>query len=34
VMGRTLRVEYPGAFYPVINRDNSGDDIFKSLIFT
>jgi hypothetical protein len=26
-----LRVEYPGAFYHVINRGNAGDDIFKSL---
>jgi hypothetical protein len=33
-MARALRIEYPGAFYHVINRDNTGDDIFKSLIFT
>ena len=30
-MARSLRVEYPGAFYHVINRGNAGDDIFKSL---
>jgi REP element-mobilizing transposase RayT len=30
-MARALRVEYPGAFYHVINRGNAGDDIFKSL---
>jgi hypothetical protein len=33
-MARDLRVEYPGAFYHVINRGNAGDDTFKSLIFT
>ena len=33
-MARALRVEYPGAFYHIINRGNAGDDIFKSLIFT
>jgi hypothetical protein len=27
-MARALRVEYPGAFYHVINRGNAGDDIF------
>jgi len=27
-MARALRIEYPGAFYHVINRDNAGDDIF------
>ena len=30
-MARPLRVEYPGAFYHVINRGNAGGDIFKSL---
>ena len=30
-MARALRIEYPGAFYHVINRGNAGDDIFKSL---
>jgi hypothetical protein len=30
-MAHALRVEYPGAFYHVINRGNAGDDIFKSL---
>lgn len=30
-MTRPLRVEYPGAFYHVINRGNAGGDIFKSL---
>ena len=29
-MARPLRVEYPGAFYHVINRGNAGEDIFKS----
>jgi len=29
-MSRPLRIEYPGAFYHVINRGNAGDDIFKS----
>jgi hypothetical protein len=33
-MARALRVEYPGAFYPIINRGNAGDDVFKSLIIT
>jgi hypothetical protein len=33
-MSRDLRVEYPGAFYHVINRGNAGDDTLKSLIFT
>ena len=27
-MTRPLRVEYPGAFYHVINRGNAGEDIF------
>ena len=30
-MDRPLRVEYPGAFYHVINRGNAGENIFKSL---
>jgi REP element-mobilizing transposase RayT len=30
-MARPLRVEYPGAFYHVINRGNTGQDLFKSL---
>ena len=30
-MARALRVEYPGAFYHVINRGNAGNDIFNSL---
>lgn len=30
-MARPLRVEYPGAFYHVINRGNAGETIFKSL---
>lgn len=30
-MARPLRVEYPGAFYHVINRGNAGENIFKSL---
>lgn len=29
-MARPLRVEYPGAFYHVINRGNAGETIFKS----
>ena len=29
-MARPLRVEYPGAFYHVINRGNAGEKIFKS----
>ncbi len=29
-MARPLRVEYPGAFYHVINRGNAGGKIFKS----
>ena len=27
-MARPLRVEYPGAFYHVINRGNAGEDIY------
>jgi len=30
-MARPLRVEFPGAFYHVINRGNAGEDVFKSL---
>jgi REP element-mobilizing transposase RayT len=29
-MARSSRVEYPSAFYHVINRGIAGDDIFKS----
>jgi len=29
-MARPLRVEYPGAFYHVINRGNAGENIFRS----
>jgi len=29
-MARPLRIEFPGAFYHVINRGNAGEDIFKS----
>ena len=29
-MARPLRIEYPGAFYHVINRGNAGEVIFKS----
>ncbi len=29
-MARPLRIEYPGAFYHVINRGNAGVKIFKS----
>ncbi len=29
-MARPLRIEYPGAFYHVINRGNAGEAIFKS----
>jgi len=28
-MARALHVEYPGAFYHVINRGNAGDDIYR-----
>ena len=30
-MARPLRVEYPGAYYHVINRGNAGKDIFYSI---
>ncbi|MDJ0668291.1 MAG: transposase [Desulfobacterales bacterium] len=30
-MARPLRIEYPGAFYHVINRGNAGEAIFKSV---
>ena len=33
-MGRPLRVEYPGAFYHVINRGNNQEQIFKILDVT
>jgi len=29
-MARPLRVEYPGAFYPMMHRGNAGEDIFIS----
>lgn len=29
-MARPLRIEYPGAYYHVINRGNAGESIFKS----
>ena len=29
-MARPLRVEYPGAYYHVINRGNAGEVIFKN----
>ncbi len=29
-MARPLRVEYPGAFYHVINRGNAGENLFRS----
>ena len=29
-MARPLRVQYPGAFYHVINRGNAGEKIFSS----
>ena len=30
MMARPLRIEYPGAFYHVMNRGNAGEDIFIS----
>lgn len=30
-MARPLRVEYPGAFYHVINRGNAGENLFKGI---
>ncbi len=30
-MARPLRVEYPGAYYHVINRGNAGEDIFHTI---
>ncbi|NVM21363.1 MAG: transposase [Desulfobacterales bacterium] len=30
-MARPLRIEYPGAFYHVMNRGNAGEDIFISI---
>jgi len=29
-MARPLRIEYPGAFYHVINSGDTGENIFKS----
>jgi hypothetical protein len=29
-MARPLRIEYPGAYYHVMNRGNRQEDIFKS----
>jgi len=29
-MARPLRVEFPGAFYHVMNRGNTGMDLFRS----
>jgi hypothetical protein len=29
-MARPLRIEFPGAFYHVMNRGNTGMDIFRS----
>ena len=29
-MARPIRIEFPGAFYHVINRGNAGTDVFKS----
>jgi REP element-mobilizing transposase RayT len=29
-MARPLRIEYPGAFYHVMNRGNAGEDLFKT----
>jgi putative transposase len=31
MMARPLRIEYPGAFYHVINRGNAGEEIFKNI---
>ena len=31
-MARPLRIEFPGAFYHVMNRGNAGMDIFSSRI--
>ena len=30
-MARSLRVEYPGAYYHVINRGNAGENIFHNI---
>jgi len=30
-MARPLRVEYPGAYYHIINRGNAGENIFNSV---
>jgi putative transposase len=29
-MARPIRVEFPGAFYHVINRGNAGENLFRS----
>jgi len=29
-MARPLRIEFPGAFHHVMNRENTGMDIFRS----
>ena len=29
-MARPLRIEYPGAFYHVMNRGNAGQDLFRT----
>ncbi len=29
-MARPLRIEFPGAFYHVMNRGNTGKDIYRS----
>ena len=29
-MGRSLRIEYPGAYYHVTSRGNERKDVFKS----
>jgi len=30
-MARSMRVEYPGAYYHVINRGNAGENIFHNI---
>jgi len=32
-MARPLRVEYPGAYYHIINRGNAGENIFIDEIY-
>lgn len=29
-MARAIRIEFPGAFYHVMNRSNTGTDLFRS----